>query len=478
MILVAALCLTASLTGCLGNDGCPSSSQELERQLERQPAALVTSLDGGFLVGVDRSTRCSAPGAAEALLLDPATGAPRWRRPIPWSTRLITVGDTVVAAGTAGERFSASVAAMDLATGKPRWQRFFAATSIGLMGAGETTVVVTVMERSSGGRQPVRLVALEVKTGRTVWERPFARATDFTSWPRATSRERAVDVLSGRLDGPFRVLQRGIAELFVLDITTGEERPLPETSGALVDGDHLVTVRGGVVELFPTPMTTAPLWSSTPLPFDETFTGVVDLIAGNASIVAVIGSHRGPDRRLVVLDVGTGQVRWQVDGARRAITAGGTLLLQRGAARNGDLVTQVVGRNLVTGEEQWIVDRSLGLTGYLGQSKGRVLFRSSPTSGTELNELNSLDPSTGRGLMTDPAAGQSMEPAGSRAVVDDQLILVDGTSTPDRARTIQAYNAGDLVHRWTMPFDRKAGQATITDRGVVVAAYTELLGHD
>lgn len=450
---VTARCLAAILL-VAGGCGTKPDRQSLEDALRRQSAGVVESSTGEFRIGKTTSSCVRRPRVAETLLLDPATGLPRWRRAIPWAPDgAVAVGDTVVAVGSSIDVYPPSVVALDLETGERRWQRFFASPVLYLIGSAGRTAVV---------QRPDGLSAIDVTSGETVWEKPLENARLVQRWWSG-----------GALlppSGPFAVFERD-DELIVVELASGVMRLLPGASQAVVDDGGLLVVRGAVVEGYSSLTDPTPRWTSAPLPFDDMFNGSAHLSSAAGAILALVGSKRGIDHRLVVLDAETGTVRWTVDGARSATIANGVLVLARRAVRDRSLVTELVGRRLDNGDEMWTTENWGGLNGYLGTTERGGVFGFAGAEWPNVERLARLDPRTGNGS-AGPEVGPPDETptAAPPALVSEELVLVRPAPVFMDPQSIHAYDGVALERRWSAPFPDRTLHASMTPRGLLVTA--------
>jgi outer membrane protein assembly factor BamB len=321
------------------------------------------------------------------------------------------------------------------------------------VGAVDDAVVVQANER---------LLALDARSGRVEWEAPIDEGTLLVAAPPPAgpagvgSTAASLDAVALLNDGGFIV---------AADLASGQLENLGEASLAAVDDRSAFLLRGAFVRAFSDAVEGVAAWESE-LPLDHSYSEPIRLTAGDASVAVLIGSDVGPNQRLVVLDAQTGDVRWQADGVRDSTIANGVLVAdRRHGLRPEGLTRQVLGRDLVTGEQLWLRASSGVLGGYLGTSAAGPVFGVGRDALSSIDRVVRLDAATGKGTLgsNDPLSGATAPE--STALVTDELIVL-----PDRPSTVTTFDGSTTERRWQRHLRYPMRSARVTNAGLLVAA--------
>lgn len=184
-----------------------------------------------------------APGSELVQALDPATGAERWRRPLPGGARVVPAGPYVLVVAADGK-----VTALDAAGGAERWtKRIGGAGSVwwgGPAGAGPPALYAATPDAGAGS---TRLAEVDPATGAVRWE------------TRTAGRLRPVGVAGGAvylLDNDAGARTGGVVRVDAATRAVHRVRlavPLYEAEASVgADGTvYAVEGRGGLVAVGP-----------------------------------------------------------------------------------------------------------------------------------------------------------------------------------------------------------------------------------
>lgn len=232
-----------------------------------------------------------APGSELLQALDPATGAERWRRPLPGGTRVVTAGPYVLVVAADGK-----VTALDGAGGAEHWtKRIGGAGSVWWGGPAGSGPPVLYVATPDGGTGSTLLAEVDPATGAVRWQ------------TRTAGRLRPVGVAGGAV--------------YLLDNDAGAR-----TSGVVrVDAATRAVHRVGL---------SAPLYE---VEASVGADGTVYAVEGRGGLVAV-----GPDKERWRLETGAG-------AASRPVAADGRVFL---TAQDGRLLTVDAAAGRFTGQTE------------------------------------------------------------------------------------------------------------------------------
>lgn len=419
--LIAAAVALFMLTACSADPELPT----LAEALEAQPEGRVEPGDA-FIVGVAEAP-CGFPRHTLLQLVDEDDGSVHWSRAIPWSPDEPAVVDgVIIAVSRTIDGNPPSVTATDARTGAPRWQRFFAGESLGLAATLSDGVVIDTDDGF-----------LSVDTaGRTM---PLTEGTSF----------------AGRSVAPVIAVQ-SVHGGAVVDVPSGSV--LARLGGDAVvaaTGRQVVIIeeRGVVVSYGGGPRD----WRSGSVVHAD-FDDPDAVTANDDTIVVLLGSQLGPNRRLVVLDAATGAQRWALDGVRDATLAGDDVVydVRRGSAAEPPTRTVFVA-DAMTGERLFGADTSRSLGGFVARTpRGAYVF-----AGLEAGQLEVVDDPSNAPVELFAEADPT--PMAGATLVADSLVAVA------RHMTVEAHDAaGEPI--WQMATDREIRSIAPMPHGVLVTS--------
>ncbi|MCU0267262.1 MAG: PQQ-like beta-propeller repeat protein [Acidimicrobiales bacterium] len=349
--VVVGLLLVSCAVAC-GGDGDPSTS-------------------GGSASPVP----AQADGGARVLLLDAATGTPRWEvdAPTGWVTTPVVTGETVHLEGTDDCRSPDAEAvsfALDAGSGARRWE----APTTNRCGFGQVVALAAdggVVTVDPAAAEPLALIGRDPTSGAVRWR--TAVAEPGSPIVAASTLLVAADPV------------QGTAGVTAVDLGTGERRWATDALGpsGLTGGDGLlVSLLGpsdaGTWLVSAVDASSGVVRWATPVEYHERVTdpavgsGVVVVSMSNgvpagAAVEPEAGSPQGdadtqPSLRttVVALDAVTGLERWRHVRTTSSGSDEEELLAPPAVAVGGDVAYEVVGGQLVaseatTGEERWRV---------------------------------------------------------------------------------------------------------------------------
>jgi len=439
--LVAAIGLVAA---CSGED-----FPTLAEALERQPAGLVepTVLDDGFVID-EHEGECDSIREAGLSRLDGGSGDERWEQPVPAGDAMVVAGDHVVSVGTDQENVPPSAVAVRTEDGHPVWQRFFAAQHAQLVGAAAGHVVVHLR----GGASTV--VALDPASGSVEWEAPVPEA----SYPLGVAGDVVVMLEEER--AWFAVAADG---------TSGPQ--VGADAGVALAGLLVVQASGrGLVAH--DAATAKQLWA-IPEVFDATYTELGHITGvSTAALLIELDSRIGPDHRLLVIDPGSGQLRWKDDGVATSALAGDEVLLD---VRTGDdpdveIRRTAVSRSVADGAEGWRRPNT-SVAGYLVHVGDRALLSSGrPTQPQAHVEFTIADLRTGEGLSRVFGYAPALDDSGSPTPVDATTVspafVVVQPPAAQGPSTVAAFDGQEVL--WEERGERVVAALASVERDVLV----------
>jgi polyvinyl alcohol dehydrogenase (cytochrome) len=312
-----------------------------------------TTKVGGLFIASPAVTRDAVfvAGGATLTRLDRATGRVEWKAvtndnpSAAIDASPVVVDDIVLQATASNEEpvakkvytFRGSISAFDATTGKERW-RFYTTQDdahdgpgVGLWSTPAVDVARKLLYIGSGnayaeptGPLADSILAIDYTTGRLRWSRQF-RTSDVFSAGNPKSKDTDVGaspnmwtvnghdlVGDGDKAGVYHALDRDTGKVvWEADLSTGDVFGGALGSGALVDGEVIVTSNNGGFSLT-SPNTVARvyaldpasgriLWQAKPLP-GKIF-GPVSAVPGVAFVGTTVGTY-------VALDTRTGALRW------------------------------------------------------------------------------------------------------------------------------------------------------------------------
>lgn len=390
--------------------GCGQGALTLEDALRVQPAGLVDAPEQ-FAVGDGVESACGGEFTQAVTAIDLSSGEIRWELPTPWGPGPVAImGGLAIAVGHVVDGYPPSVVATDLDTGRPVWQRFLDQPTAALLAESDMDQVAI--------RSGLSLLVVNpdgsVRTVETPGERfsPVGplRPGELVGWSALDGRTGMVDPFTGdQVDGkPGGINNGGIQSI--------RDDWLVAAEASKVAAVHLATGRQ---------------WERA-LPVDDEFSRVVRIVAGDPTLV-LLGSNLGPNRRLVVLDVLTGELLWTLDGVRNAAAGDGDVLYDRRNTNVDDPTRDVF---VVDADDpntvRWSTASSGELGGYIGTNESGHVFVVRSESGPA--QLTPLPRSATPPALLDRAP----QPTPSVSLVTDDLAAV-------------AVGAGVLYRRPTGP---------------------------
>lgn len=295
--------------------------------------------------------------------VDPVAAEVEWTVDTPWAPDGPAVVGDVAFLVDPGLEETPGVVGYDAVTGDGLWQRTLDGSYADLLAIGDNSVAVVVFGQGRFGDPRVVLIdddgtvgESEVAIGGVAhndlgppwWQSAYVVGPGGGAWdPFAPS----APVLPG----------------------TGIDEPQ-----AVVVGDTAITFGGSRVGF----ADRVASWEAT-VPVDEDFGQVVDVRVGDETVLVLLGSDLGPNRRLVVLDRLDGTLRWTLDGVRDADVAGERVIYDRRTSNPaGDGPTREV---FVVAQNDpstilWTALATSPLGGYFGTVDGRDHFVHRPPS--------------------------------------------------------------------------------------------------
>jgi outer membrane protein assembly factor BamB len=412
-----ALVVALVLVGC-SSDKLP----DLDQALENQPAELVESGDS-FVIG-DAEGGCGFPRETQLVLLDGETGATRWTRDVPWAPFApIVLQDVAVSVSRTIDGNPPSLAALDLASGAPVWQRFIASDSLEPAGTVDGAAQVVGTDQ---------LVVVDAE-GAIVHEQQLAP--------------------------PVRVQQRSgsTTDYVVLD-SMAPVWPDPPALG--YTRERIAAIGDRVIAAAAADRVAAfddagrELWMSEPITLDDEYSSISELRADEESVVVLVGSDVGPNRRLVVLDPSTGAQRWSIDGIREVALAGEFMLYDLRVGSSPEEPTrETVLVDSASGDERWRVSSSGTLGGYVGTVGPDLVFADRGDSLPLVVPVEGPDP--GSVLL------------GDEHVRGTYLLSDSGIVRGSNARVSSFDDGGSEV--WTSNIEEEVRTLTATEAGLLVS---------
>lgn len=289
--------------------------------------------------------------------------------------------------------------------------------------------VIVAVSRMIDGNPP-SVTAIDARTGAPLWQRFFASET--LGLAATLSDGVVVDVASGS------VLARLGGEAVVA--ATGRQVVIVDERGVAV------SYGGGSRD-----------WRSGPVARPD-FDDPDAVMANDDTIVVLLGSHLGPNRRLVVLDAATGAQRWMLDGVRDAMLSGGVVVcdVRRGSAPEPP-TREVVVVDALTGERLFGAATGRPLGGFVGRtSRGAYVF-----AGLEAGQVELVDgPSD---APVELFAEADPDPLARATLVTDALVAVA------RRTTLEAHDA-EGEHVWQTATDQEIRSIAATPHGILVTS--------
>lgn len=302
-------------------------------------------------------TGCGGRLWSQLHLIEVASGAVVWSNDTPWAPNgpVVLGGDTVVLVDRSFDRPAA--VGYDLATGDGRWQRTWNGSVAELVATDGTSAAVMVASAGyfRGGRfllvdadgsaveSPIAVGGVAHNDqGPVWWQSRYVIGPDEVAWDPFAEPARALEA------GGFSDYQPVIVG--EVAVTTSGSRM------GFTDGDTV--------------------WETT-LAVDDEFTAMSDIRVGSETVLVLLGSELGPDRRLSVFDRADGSLRWTLDGIRDADVAGQQIIYDRrtsSADGNGPTREVFMVDQFDPSVVAWsaVADKSLG--GFMGRLDGRDHF--------------------------------------------------------------------------------------------------------
>lgn len=181
-------------------------------------------------------------------------------------------------------------------------------------------------------------------------------------------------------------------------------------------------------------------------------------MANDDTIVVLLGSQLGPNRRLVVLDAATGAQRWALDGVRDATLAGDVVVydVRRGSAPEPPTRSVVVA-DALTGERLFGAATGRPLGGFVGRTaRGAHVF-----AGLEAEQLEVVDGSGDAPV--ELFAEADPDPMTGATLVTDALVAVA------RRTTLEAHDAEGEPF-WQTATDQEIRSIAATPHGILVTS--------
>jgi len=315
-------CLVAAVLFAAGCSGDPAASDPAARTTETSITAAPTTTaeptttQPGLVVSdlteeiefewID--TGCAGLAFSRLHSIDVESGRVEWSIDTPWAPDgpVVLDGDSVLLVEKSHD--SPSVVAYDLATGAGRWQMRLDGAQAQLVAVDGHSLAVAVAWKPFTTRRAGLVDADGVVTelpvavggvahndqGPDWWQSPYVIGRDGAAWDPFA-------------DPPTELASTALSKY-----------------QAVVIGDAAVAADGGRIGF----SDRAVSWEVS-VPVDGGFAAMVDVRVGAESILILMGSELGPDRRLVVLDRLDGSTRWTLDGVRDADVAGDRIIYDR-----------------------------------------------------------------------------------------------------------------------------------------------------